>query len=507
MSDFIAVFIEHLTQIWRPSYLPVIVTAVFIGFALRRVARRMPMFMLQVLVLFLLLLVASAGASAMGSKPVAHTLQEIAVIVLGMLLIRQVGLALFRLIIPRLGMRPPRILEELLILLVYVGWFLLRLSYAGLDLSSLLASTAVITAVIAFAMQDTLGNILSGLALQLDHSIHIGDWIHVDQVNGRVVQVQWRHTAVRTLPGELILIPNSQLMKSQVMITGGSFAPKRMRTVQFYCGFEIAPHVLIRVMERELANADLIDISRDSDPVCAVLDFADGMICYGIRYWLTNPETPGGTDSMIRRHIYAIFKREGWNMAAPLRNIHMSDPHSDRTQAVASRQQAYRMEILRGLSLFSVLTSQELTQLGESLSFLPYLEGSIIARQDEVGDCLFIVINGEVDVLLEANGQQRSLAVLKSGQVMGEMSLMTGEPRRATLKARTDVECYALSKRGFEAILRQRPELADSFAQLLAERNQGLTDFKNRMPAAPAGAQKAAILGRIRNIFGLSDAS
>lgn len=506
MSDLVAAFTDHLTQIWQPSYLPVIATAVFFGFALRRVARRMPMYMSQVLVVFLLLLVASASSSVMGSESVGHSLHEVAVIVLGMLLIRQIGLGLFRLIIPRLGMKPPRILEELLILLVYVGWFLLRLSYAGLDLSSLLASTAVITAVIAFAMQDTLGNILSGLALQLDHSIHIGDWIHVDQINGRVVQVQWRHTAVRTLPGELILIPNSQLMKSQVMITGGSSAPKRLRTVEFYCGFDVAPHVLIPVMERELANADLINISTDSGPICAVLDFADGMICYGIRYWLTNPETPAGTDSMIRRHIYAIFKREGWNMAAPFRNIRMSDRHSDGTEAAASRQQAYRMEILRGLSLFSVLTSQELTQLGESLSFLPYIEGSIIARQDEVGDCLFIVIKGEIDVLLEANGQQRSLAVLKSGQVMGEMSLMTGEPRRATLKALTDVECYALSKRGFEAIVRQRPELADSFAQLLAERNQGLADLKNTMPAAPA-AQKAAILGRIRNLFGLSDAS
>src|SRR5699024_5302121 len=128
------------------------------------------------------------------------------------------------------------ILEELMILLAYGGWILVRLASAGLDPSSLVASTAVVTAILAYAMQDTLGNILSGLALQLDHSVSIGDWIELEDGRaGQVIQVQWRHTAVRTLFGEMLLIPNSMLMKGRVMLTGGRSVPRRLRTVFFHC--------------------------------------------------------------------------------------------------------------------------------------------------------------------------------------------------------------------------------------------------------------------------------
>src|SRR5690606_1072153 len=131
---------------------------------LRRAAHGMVPFTIQMLLLFVLLLIGSAIAAAAGSPGAAGPLQAFAILVFGMLLIRQVSLVVFRLIIPRLGLRPPRILEEILILLAYGAWVLIRLSSAGLDLGSLVASTAVITAVLAFAMQDTLGNILAGLA-------------------------------------------------------------------------------------------------------------------------------------------------------------------------------------------------------------------------------------------------------------------------------------------------------------------------------------------------------
>lgn len=503
MTDIPALFIEHFATVWKPFYWPLIVLNLVLGFVLLRVVRRPLLQTIQALSLFLMLLIISAVAFMLGSETLGRGLQEMATVILGAWLIRQAGLAFFRLVLARLGLHPPRILEELLILLAYLGWLLMRLSHAGFDLSSLLASTAVVTAVLAFAMQDTLGNILSGLALQLDHSIHIGDWLQTDTVTGKVVQVQWRHTAVRTLFGETVLIPNSVLMKSQVTLIGGPSAPKRLRTVLFYSGFELAPNNVVEVVQDTLANADLLDIANTPPPVCAVLDFANGVVTYAVRYWLLNPEAPGGADSLIRQHVYALFMRQGWRMAAPAHDVHLGGVSSGINETLIQQDMKRRREILGAIALFKPLTEDELGKLAGRLNSLSYLAGSVITRQGETGDCLFILTRGQADVLLQAHDHSRHLATLAAGQVMGEMSLMTGEPRRATLKARTDVNCYTLTKADFEEILQLRPELAEAFAQMLAQRSQELQDVRNTMPATQVAAKKADILARMRRMFGL----
>ena len=105
-------------------------------------------------------------------------------------LIRLSGFAAFRLLLPFAGSHPPRIVEDLAIVGAYVIYGLAQLRGAGLDLSSIVTTSAILTAVIAFAMQDTLGNVLAGVAVQLDHSVGIGDWIRVDSVSGRVRDIR-----------------------------------------------------------------------------------------------------------------------------------------------------------------------------------------------------------------------------------------------------------------------------------------------------------------------------
>ena len=111
-------------------------------------------------------------------------------IVAAIALIRLLGFVVFRLLLPLAGRTPPRIVEDLTIIAAYVIYGLAQLRGAGVDLSSIVATSAVITAVLAFAMQDTLGNMLGGLALQLDNSVQVGDWIRVDDTIGRVRDVR-----------------------------------------------------------------------------------------------------------------------------------------------------------------------------------------------------------------------------------------------------------------------------------------------------------------------------
>ena len=150
----------------------------------------------------------------------AEILHEVFVIGGGIALIRLWGVLIFRIILPAIKLSPPRITEDISVIVVYIAWGLVRLRYAGLDLSGIVATSAMITAVVAFSMQDTLGNILGGVALQMDNSIEVGDWIKVDDIQGRVVDIRWRATLVETRNWETVVFPNSQLMKSKFVVLG-----------------------------------------------------------------------------------------------------------------------------------------------------------------------------------------------------------------------------------------------------------------------------------------------
>lgn len=503
MMEFVDAFMRSLQLAWLPQYLPLMMVSVLMALALRKTTPSMMLFTMQMLLVFVLLLMGGTVSAGLDAFNVARALHGLAILVFGMLLIRQAGLIVFRRIIPRLGMQPPRILEEIMILLAYGGWILVRLATAGLDLGSLVASTAVVTAILAFAMQDTLGNILSGLALQLDHSVNIGDWIELDGVGGQVVQVQWRHTAVRTLFGEMILIPNSMLMKARVKLTGGRSVPQRLRTVFFHADFSVRPADVMREVENALANAEYDMIANHPKPVCLVTDFPGGVVAYAVRYWLTDPKSPGMGDSVVRQQVHAVFQRNGWRMAAPGMDMSFTSRRGG-TGAVrpgARDDLEQRVATLQNISLFSPLTDDERRDLAARLQVIHYVAGSRLAQQGEVGDCLFIVVHGRAAVWLEANGSRHFLAELGEGEVIGEMSLMTGEPRRATVTARTDIDCYVLNKDGFQATLQQRPELAEIFARLLASRSRELTELRENVPTIPAAAERAAILARIRSLF------
>lgn len=504
MASFLDAATTYIGQTWHVRHLLLVVLAAVLALVLRRVAPRLPGFVWQMLMLVIVLFVGSAVAAGLHSHTVARPLHELAVLILGMVLIRQLCLVFFRLIIVRLGMRPPRILEEILILLAFVGWILVRLSMAGLELGSLVASTAVLTAVLAFAMQDTLGNILSGLALQLDHSVHIGDWISIDDVSGEVVQVQWRHTAIRTLFGEMILVPNSQLMKAKVVLIGGPSVPRRIRVVLFHAPFDLQPASVIHAVEQALAQAEAPMMASSPAPTCIVQDFAQGVATYAVRYWLTDPIQQGRGDSLVRQHVHAVFQREGWQLAAPGMDIHMqAEPSANDRAGLPLDEERRRLDLLQATGLFTPLTDEEMRALAQGLKPVHYVAGSLLARQGDVGDCLYIVAAGQTGIWVEAESGRHLIARPGPGEVVGEMSLMTGEPRRATISAHSDLDCYVLDQSGFQGILRQRPELADAFAQLLAARKQELTSLSEHAPVSVDAVEKAALLARIRNLFRL----
>lgn len=498
---------------WRPEtpwvYGSIVLLAALLQRCLssgRETVRHSLLFALPWLLLDLL----AAALAAHGPPALADGLRQAAVLGLGVVLVRLAGLLLFRVLLPRAGVAAPRIVEDIAVIAGYLLWGLVRLSQAGVDLTGIVATSAVITAVLAFAMQDTLGNMLGGLALQLDDSLQIGDWLRLDDVSGRVVDIQWRSTALRTRNGERVVIPNGQLMKGKFSVIAARPPGQAgwRRWIGFHVDDGVAPSLVIAAAERSVRDAEIANVALEPPPSCVALEFTHGAVRYALRYWLSDPADDDATDSAVRVHLLATLQRNGWHPALPDQTVHVVQDSDARRAAAWQRELARREAVLSGIDLFAALDDGERRRIAERLSHAPFARGDVMTRQGAAAHWLYIIANGEADVFWEApDGVRHPLTHLPAGSVFGEMGLLTGAPRSATVVAATDVECYRLDKAGFEGILHDRAAVADSLSHVLAQRqaqNEALHDRFRLSHGERAPAERhAVILQRIREFFGL----
>ncbi|GAB2180080.1 mechanosensitive ion channel family protein [Denitratisoma sp. agr-D3] len=504
-------FVTHAFHLfWTPEEPWLILFGFTLWLFLRRALPVGSLYVLkQTLTFFILSLfgqLAGALMDALGWRDIGAGLYALCVVTVGIALIRFVGLLLFRLILPFLRIETPRILEDLTVTIAYGFWCVIRLRYAGLDPSQIVATSALITAIVAFAMQDTLGNVLGGLAIHLDHSVEIGDWIVLEGVSGRVIDIRWRYTKVATRNGEKVVIPNSFLMKNKFSVVGAatSQATPWRRWIWFNVDFDHPPHRVIEVVERVVREAEIANVAREPSPQVVVMEFGPGYARYALRYWLTDPNVDDPTDSEVRAHVFYALERAGMSLAIPQEVRHIVKENETHEQLLAQREQQRRIDALRGVELFKELSQEELQTLSSHLVHAPFTSGDVITRQGTAADWLYILIAGEADVLIESDHGRQLLTTLKPGSVFGEMGLMTGEPRRATVVAHTDVDCYSLGKTGLNTIIQARPGVAEEISRILSSREDELEKARHALHQSALATRKPShetLLNRIRDFF------
>ncbi len=458
----------------------------------------------------------AAVVVALGHVDIGASLREAFIIAEGLAVIRLGGLFLYQVLLPLVRLSPPSIIEDMLVIIGYLVWGMYRLHEHGVELSSLVTTSAVITAVIAFSMQDTLGNILGGVALQLDNSIKKGDWIKVDDVVGRIVDIRWRSTAIETRNWETVIVPNSALMKNKFLVLGrreGQPVQWR-RWIWFNIDYQSNPSQVIQVAEEAVRTADIYGVSNDPAPNCVMMDFADSTGRYALRYWLTDLAKDDPTDSQVRSHLFAALQRAGLRPAWPRQTVHLV---KESEKLAAQRHQdhiAERVSLIKPLELFAQLNKKELRLVAERLVYAPFARGDVLTRQGAVAHWLYIITAGEAEVVLESPDQSQQprqvigrITAGGSGSFFGEMGLLTGEPRSATVIAASDVLCYRLDKSAFEDIIQARPAIAEEISQIMAERRSGLDSARQDLDEAARKAEMARhqgeVLARIKQFFNL----
>ena len=421
-----------------------------------------------------------------------------------MLLVRGTVIAFQALFRRRQGATPPSLLDSVVSVLAYgIGLGAIAHQWFGLELTPFLATSAVVGAVVGLALQDTLGNLFAGIALHVEAPFRVGDWVRVGDRDGRIDQVSWRAMRLKTWDSDTLTLPNNEVARHAILNYSLPRSP-HSRFVIVGVNYHTPPNKVISVLGNLLAQ--VAGVQAEPPPSVRILGYHEYTIQYEVRYYFNAYEEYRRIEGEIFRLLWYHFRRHNIEIPFPTRTVflHQAEAAEGPKEAPATRME----RALREIDLFRPLSEEELRATAARCRALHYAAGERIIEEGAAGDSFFVVDRGEVEVSKEMGGVRRSLARLMEGQFFGEMALLTGERRAATVVAATDVDLFTLDKTGFHDIIAGNPAIAVDISTILSERREALNQAEGDLtaryqPTASRGELKERILDRIRSYFGL----
>ena len=443
----------------------------------------------------------AAGAPMAGN--VFDTVLKIVRIILGMAIViavvRFIAFSLMRAAARRSNQTEvSSLLKTVFSILVYIIAFFIifQKQYPDVSLAPLFTGSTIIGIVVGLALQDTLGNLFAGLALQADQPFQVGDVILISgRGEGVVENVSWRGVKIRTFQNKFLVISNSVLGKETIEV-----APKgnlNAKLVFFNTHYTHSPARTIPIVRDAIRQIE--NVSQKMRPVVRIRALGDNGIDWEVKYWLDDYSLQHDTDALIRQRIWYVLHRENITFAYPTRTIHIEPKpveiaHEELVNTIADR--------LNSVSIFAPLSSEEIELLANASTSRVYAPGEAIVRQGQIGGSMFVVIRGTVKVQIPEKSYQKTINNLSENDFFGEMSLLTGEPRSANVIAVEETEVLRIDKDGLKPILENNPPLVESICELIEERKE-LLKAQAEMDYEEKAEAKHGVIGSIRKFFGL----
>jgi small-conductance mechanosensitive channel/CRP-like cAMP-binding protein len=396
---------------------------------------------------------------------------------------------------------PKLLLDILRLILVLVGACFVIAGVWDKDLGGLLTAVGISSIVLGLALQNTLDNVMAGIAVLFERPFQVGDWITVGSITGEVLEMNWRSVRVRTRGRDMVVVPNSVIGKETLINLS---RPTRVHAESHVLGFSYddPPNEVKRV---------LLEVVRSTrgvlaEPAPAVRTTAYGAyaIDYQVRFFLDDYARQTEINDEFMTRVWYAAKRNGLTIPFPTQTSYEYHP-----EAPAPRPGPRPAEVLARVPLFGPLEPAELDALASSCERLDFGRGERVVQQGDTGGALYVVIAGTALVLVRAeDGSEREVARLTRGEFFGEMALLTGEARSASVTAADDLRVLGIHKEALQDVLTRRPALLHEMAELVESRRQGLRAAKELRSAPPerqAEIQRSAgeLVQRMRRFFGL----
>ncbi|MDI7865319.1 mechanosensitive ion channel family protein [Rhizobiaceae bacterium n13] len=390
--------------------------------------------------------------------------------------------------------REERLVQDLVVTVVYLGVALSVLTFVfDFPIKTLLATSGVAAIILGLALQNTLSDVFSGIALTLGRPYVIGDWISLsDGTSGRVIASNWRSTYLLTATHNVVVIPNSILAK--LGITNASRPDESHEiTMPIRIAPTHVPRLVVEVMNAVLESCNMI--VKDPAPNVALMGIDASAIEVELWFRVTSPAQRRPARNEVIDLVYRHCKANGLRLAMPpTALIAAGDPSAQRGAASATASQ---QGLIDAVPVFSVLTQDERNLLAASAAMRTFPPGKEIAAEGASLGSLMIIKTGIVAMM----SGDAELARFAPGDYFGERGFLTGTGETHALRAVTRVTLSEIDKATFARLLKERPELAEDLAAHLADR-EGPTGAPDN-PVTQGARRRSDVLKAIRSMFGL----
>jgi hypothetical protein len=402
----------------------------------------------------------------------------------------------------------PKIFRDIVrvLLIALVIMFVLKTGF-GVELGALLTTSAILSAIVGFALQDTLGNILAGLAIYVEKPFEVGDWIEVGDQEGMVDQMSWRTTRIWTRDNDYVVLPNSVISGGQIVNYN---IPERLHREHFRVGVSYAapPNKVKNVLLRVVRDSIRYGIVMDPAPEVVLVSYDDFSIEYDVRFWIRDYRKKEIIQDAVRSRVWYQFRRYGIEIPFPIRNVYLRPVSRKAEQEREKREQEELQHALERVPILEPLDETDVARLMEEVEIQRFAAGEDLVRQGEAGDSFFIILKGNVSVIItDEMGQDHDVRALGKYDYFGEMSLLTGEKRNATVRSTEDCTVVVVDREAFKHVIEANEAILESLTDIVHER---LEDNRQKMEAAgkrreelPPKRDKGWVRSTMRNLLGV----
>ena len=410
--------------------------------------------------------------------------------------VRVLDAVIFDLIMSRRrALAAPQLLRQIFAIVVYIAFITVASNrWLGFDFYAAVATGTVLAAVLGLALQETLGNLFSGVALHTEGGYEVGDVLHSGDYIGVVEQVSWRATRLRGFNNQLVVLPNSVIARERLEV----FPRQNLnaRVLQIGVDYNVQPATVIGILMQAASHID--GVAHDAPVMARIGAYTDYAVVYDIKYFTRDYALRDRIDADIRKAVWYALRRNDISFATPIHAYQQYKPPAAADDHGLSRDEIHAL--LHGIDVLSPLDDAAHDAIIAAAKVHFYSRGEAVLRHGAAGDSMFVIHSGSVSVRLADDSPQgwHEIAQLGPGSVVGEMALLTGETRTADVVATSDVVAVEIGKESLQPVLHASPELAEAISEKVSERRDHL--------AAVLSMQKEegrSVLDRIKAYFGL----
>jgi small-conductance mechanosensitive channel/CRP-like cAMP-binding protein len=367
----------------------------------------------------------------------------------------------------------PHFLREVVGGLIFLVALLFVLSsgyHAEAQLKGLLAGSGIVAIILGFAGQSFFAGVIAGVSIQLNRPYKVGDWLQVGERFAEVMEINWRSTRLRTNDAIYLDIPNNEMVSHAIV---NLHYPTQVHAMRIRVGVEYKnpPNRVKDALYRAASSAD--GVLAEPKVKIFLVDFADSAVIYEIKFYMGNHARINEINDAVRTNVWYELKRQRITIPFPIRTLHVER----RAARTVQEDQEEARTILRDEPLFECLSDAQIDNLVKDARLNYFGRGERVIQEGAEGDSMFVLLRGAAQVSVSKNGSSIPVASLGAGDCFGEMSLLTGERRTATVRAESDCYVMEISKPVMADVIRDSPDCLERLSELLAKRkleNEGV---------------------------------